>query len=190
MVKKHVGMGESRPTEQRTPSRPRWARRPVLTTQPRFRATAFVILVGASGLLGCWAATPFGSGREWPATARIGSPAISESSGIIKSRSHDDVYWTHNDSGHAPVLFAINLDGKVNAEALAHIERDDLASYLDQEGINVIVDWPSYLMGHLPMDYAVAHWQPAPLEIPNGMTACFVRKGSPEARQLALADGQ
>jgi hypothetical protein len=38
-------------------------------------------------------------------------PAIREASGIVKSRRHPGVYWTHNDSGNPPALFAVKGDG-------------------------------------------------------------------------------
>ncbi len=41
----------------------------------------------------------------------IQSYAISESSGIAKSRSKHDLYWTHNDSGDIARIFAIKRDG-------------------------------------------------------------------------------
>jgi hypothetical protein len=43
--------------------------------------------------------------------ARIQSPAISESSGLVKSVEWPGVFWTHNDSGDTPRIFAIKGDG-------------------------------------------------------------------------------
>lgn len=40
------------------------------------------------------------------------NPKIKESSGICRSVLHKDVYWTHNDSGNAPIFFAIDKYGK------------------------------------------------------------------------------
>ena len=37
---------------------------------------------------------------------------ISESSGVVESRQHAGVYWTHNDSGNRPQIFAIDRTGK------------------------------------------------------------------------------
>jgi hypothetical protein len=47
---------------------------------------------------------------------RIGHEPIEESSGLIASRQHGGVFWTHNDSGHPAVLFAIDREGKLIAE--------------------------------------------------------------------------
>jgi hypothetical protein len=42
---------------------------------------------------------------------RIGNRRITESSGLAKSMRWPNVFWTHNDSGHPPRLFAIRRDG-------------------------------------------------------------------------------
>ena len=47
---------------------------------------------------------------------RINNKAIAESSGLAASRKHPGVYWTHNDSGNGPYLFAITREGKLLAE--------------------------------------------------------------------------
>lgn len=38
-------------------------------------------------------------------------PALNEASGIVASLTHTDIYWTHNDSGDTPTLFAIDGQG-------------------------------------------------------------------------------
>jgi hypothetical protein len=42
---------------------------------------------------------------------RIDSKDIDESSGLAASRKHPGVFWTHNDSGNGPFLFAITKTG-------------------------------------------------------------------------------
>lgn len=49
---------------------------------------------------------PFGSAAFFEAAA------ITESSGLVKSRRLNDVFWTHNDSGDRPRLFAVTREGK------------------------------------------------------------------------------
>lgn len=44
--------------------------------------------------------------------AEIKDKDIDESSGIVKSRQFENVYWTHNDSGDEARIFAITRDGK------------------------------------------------------------------------------
>lgn len=50
---------------------------------------------------------------ELEAYARITSSQIQEASGLVKSRLWPDVYWTHNDSGDQPRIFAINRTGEL-----------------------------------------------------------------------------
>jgi hypothetical protein len=47
---------------------------------------------------------------------RIEAPAITESSGLAASRRHAGVFWTHNDKGSKPRLFAITREGRLLAE--------------------------------------------------------------------------
>jgi Na+-transporting methylmalonyl-CoA/oxaloacetate decarboxylase gamma subunit len=44
--------------------------------------------------------------------ARLEDAAIDESSGIVASRRNPDLFWTHNDSGDDPLLFAFDREGK------------------------------------------------------------------------------
>lgn len=56
---------------------------------------------------------------------------IAESSGLVRSRTHDGVFWTHNDSGDAPRFFAIDAAGNLLAEfsvaGAAHVDWEDIA---------------------------------------------------------------
>lgn len=45
----------------------------------------------------------------------LAGSAISESSGLAASRRHPGVLYTHNDSGHAPRVFALGPDGRTRA---------------------------------------------------------------------------
>ncbi len=42
-------------------------------------------------------------------------PRIAESSGLVASRAHPGVLWTHNDSGNPPLLYALGRDGRTTA---------------------------------------------------------------------------
>jgi hypothetical protein len=44
---------------------------------------------------------------------RFDAKAIPEASGIVKSRRFPGIFWVHNDSGNAPLLFAIRRDGRI-----------------------------------------------------------------------------
>jgi len=50
-----------------------------------------------------------------PGVKRIGfiaDPRITESSGVVASRQHPGVFWTHNDGAKSYTLFAISREGK------------------------------------------------------------------------------
>jgi hypothetical protein len=47
---------------------------------------------------------------------RITHASVRESSGVVASRKHPGVIWTHNDKGNAPIIYAIDQEGKVLAE--------------------------------------------------------------------------
>jgi hypothetical protein len=53
------------------------------------------------------------SAIELKPVAVVNHAPLDEMSGIIKSRTYNDVYWVHNDSGDEPRLFAIHADGTV-----------------------------------------------------------------------------
>ena len=44
--------------------------------------------------------------------ATIKQPAINESSGLVASRTLPGAYWTHNDSGDGPFIYALNTRGE------------------------------------------------------------------------------
>lgn len=44
--------------------------------------------------------------------ANLEDKAINESSGIAASRANKDYFWTHNDSGDGPFIYAFNREGK------------------------------------------------------------------------------
>lgn len=44
--------------------------------------------------------------------ARLEDASIDESSGLVASRRNPDLFWTHNDSGDGPFIFAFDRQGK------------------------------------------------------------------------------
>jgi hypothetical protein len=64
----------------------------------------------------------------------------------------------------------LNLDGKVNA--VAYEQRDDIAGYLDDEGVDWICDWPGYVMGYVGDDTEAAGWEVVDRQ---GEFACYRR---------------
>ncbi|TDU64321.1 hypothetical protein EI77_04209 [Prosthecobacter fusiformis] len=62
---------------------------------------------------------------------------IHESSGIARSLRHAGVFWTHNDSGGEPCVFAINRKGetlaKIRLPKAANFDWEDMASGYDED---------------------------------------------------------
>jgi hypothetical protein len=77
-----------------------------------------------------------GAGYKSRLLGNLTDPRITESSGIAASRRADGVFWTHNDSGDGPYLFAIDRKGRT------------LARYTVPEATNV--DWEDIALGPGP----------------------------------------
>jgi hypothetical protein len=69
-----------------------------------------------------------------------------------------------------------NLDGKLNLGALEALLHHRMDSFIDQENIEVLVEWPSYIHEILPADYVERNWQPCPRPLPETLAICLVRK--------------
>jgi len=66
---------------------------------------------------------------------RIEHDRISESSGVIASRRFPGVFWTHNDRGNAPALFAIKRGGELVSEVRIGAKNQDWEDIaIDAEG--------------------------------------------------------
>lgn len=66
---------------------------------------------------------------------RLSAQAICESSGLVASRQHAGVFWTMNDSGNPPVLYAVKESGDLIREFpvdAKNVDWEDLA--IDDEG--------------------------------------------------------
>ncbi|MCY2930658.1 MAG: hypothetical protein NTV86_14405 [Planctomycetota bacterium] len=65
--------------------------------------------------------------------ARLANPAITESSGLAASRLAEGVFWTHNDSGDSPRLFAFNRKGEDLGAYPVHgataVDWEDMAAF-------------------------------------------------------------
>lgn len=114
-------------------------------------------LPAAAGLavlvLTCGSAAPAVADSGPSVAFRISDPRITESSGLVASRLHPGVYWTHNDSGDGPYVYAVDsATGKtvarvtmrgVNArdvEAVSMGPDGDL--YVGDIGDNLDGTWP------------------------------------------------
>lgn len=70
--------------------------------------------------------------------ARIDSKMIEESSGVTASRCTPDVFWTHNDSGGGPYLFAFDVKGTLLGvwlvDGAKNEDWEDIASAKEEDG--------------------------------------------------------
>jgi hypothetical protein len=69
-----------------------------------------------------------------------------------------------------------NLDGKLNQYALAATAANRIGDFIDSERIDVLVDRPAFLIGHLPEDYRNREWQACPRPTPASDIMCLIRK--------------
>ncbi|MYW02150.1 hypothetical protein [Streptomyces sp. SID3343] len=60
-------------------------------------------------------AVPASAAADGDVLFTIKDERITESSGLVASEQHPDVYWTHNDSSDAPRVYAIAKDGSTKA---------------------------------------------------------------------------
>jgi hypothetical protein len=69
---------------------------------------------------------------------KIASDKVIESSGIAASRCQPGVYWTHNDSGNGPYLYAVNLKGDDlgtwKVPNATNEDWEDIAEFKDSSG--------------------------------------------------------
>jgi hypothetical protein len=64
--------------------------------------------------------------------SKIADPAINESSGLVASHTSPGAYWTHNDSGDGPFLYAIdtrgNTLGTFRVSGTSAVDWEDISS--------------------------------------------------------------
>ncbi|HJS51897.1 MAG TPA: hypothetical protein VJ781_08360, partial [Pyrinomonadaceae bacterium] len=81
------------------------------------------------------AASPF---EKPEVVARISSLEITESSGLAVSKCQKDVFWTHNDSGGGPFLYAFDSSGKGlgtwRINGVRNIDWEDMATVKSGDG--------------------------------------------------------
>ena len=85
-------------------------------------------------------------GEELPAATLMGrlpKGSLDESSGLIKSPKHAQVFWTLNDSGNPARLYAITASGKlvraVDIPGVTNVDWEDLAA--DERGRLIVADF-------------------------------------------------
>src|SRR5438874_1913021 len=111
------------------------------------KISGFVICLAVSG--GCFFACSRASSSERPIpettdhqkprnVGRLQNRDITESSGIAASYCQNGVYWTHNDSGDGPFIFAMDETGrdlgKWHVAGAENIDWEDIAASKDASG--------------------------------------------------------
>lgn len=77
--------------------------------------------------------TPSGAAKfEGPyAVGQIQGTVIDEASGLVASRIHNDLLWTHNDSGDDPRIFALSTKGAIQCtvrlKGASNVDYEDIA---------------------------------------------------------------
>lgn len=79
-------------------------------------------------------------------------------------------------SGIAGFYFdkVINLDGKVNYDALKYAKNNELEKYIDSLEIDVLMEWKD-AFGMLNNDYIKNNWELSNKEIPDGKSIMYLR---------------
>jgi hypothetical protein len=81
-----------------------------------------------------------------------------------------------------------NLDGKIDIRALTYLRQQRIADYVDEERIDVMVDWvAAFEPPQFPKSYIDEHWTPCAVTIPNGASLCLRRKPTVANRQTSAA---
>ncbi|MFN3889851.1 MAG: hypothetical protein ACK4MV_05580 [Beijerinckiaceae bacterium] len=70
----------------------------------------------------------------------------------------------------------INLDGKVNVDALAAMRARRVEEYVDRERIDYVIDWEGVIDGLMPRAMQSGEWVRCPLPVGNAETVCVMRK--------------
>ncbi|MFE4055524.1 WD40 repeat domain-containing protein [Streptomyces sp. NPDC059096] len=119
----------------RFPSRGRGRRSGAVAALP-----AVVVLVSLSGLWG--PATAHADDGKPDQSFTIEDERITESSGLAASRLHPGVYWTHNDSGYGPQVYAVDSR---TGETVATITMRGVGKPRDVEAISIGSDGNVYV---------------------------------------------
>ena len=69
----------------------------------------------------------------------------------------------------------MNLDGKIDHDALEYLKHNHVDEYIDAEKIVVLVDWKTAISRYLPEQYILNSWKPCQKEIPDERSVCLIR---------------
>ncbi len=73
----------------------------------------------------------------------------------------------------------VNLDGKVNQQALKHFQNGTIQKYIDLEQIDILIDWPQIIHQEInDPEWLNENWEPCTPPVPDDVqnTLCLQRK--------------
>jgi hypothetical protein len=105
---------------------------------------------------------------------------FSARAGYVKNNFSEDVRVAAFQTGVAGYLCenVLNLDGKMDNDALKSIESGNIESYIDKMNVDVLIEWKDFISVLLTQEYLVNHWKLYDDDIGDGRTVCYVRKNS------------
>ncbi|MEV0223680.1 WD40 repeat domain-containing protein [Streptomyces sp. NPDC050704] len=106
------------------------------------RSLAFLFGALLAGVLAAPAVAADADGSEGADGFTIKDPRITESSGLVASRAHPGVYWTHNDSDDGAFLYAVDSR---TGETVATVTMSGVGAPRDVEAISIGPDGNLYV---------------------------------------------
>jgi hypothetical protein len=105
---------------------------------------------------------------------------FSARAGYVKNNFSEDVRVAAFQTGVAGYLCEniINLDGKMDNEALKSIASGNIESYIDKMNVDVLIEWKDFILILLNQEYLANHWDLFDDDIGDGRTVCYMRKFS------------
>ncbi len=70
----------------------------------------------------------------------------------------------------------INLDGKMDNDALKSFSNKGIDTYIDSRNINVLMEWKDFMPVLFKKEYLEKYWRVFTDDIGDGRTICYVRK--------------
>ena len=103
---------------------------------------------------------------------------FSARAGYVKNNFSEDVRVAAFQTGVAGYLCEniINLDGKMDNDALISIENGNIESYIDKMNVEVLVEWKDFISNLLSQEYLEKYWNLYDDDIGDGRTVCYIRK--------------
>lgn len=145
----------------------------------------FALAVGF--YLGLLALPAFYDGPELIATAQVSDRRLAEPSGLVASSRNPGYFWTHNDSGGKPELYAVNAQGEVSPRrfTVQGAEAIDWEAITRREDKIFVADMGNNF--NKRQDLGVYEVEEPSLEDPESLTARFLPIAYPDQSEYPPA---